>query len=84
MLCLGYTFVCYFVYLRIVALRILSLWDKDRTRNWHYLSMQICLPFHWTRALHVTCKRLPTNYGLLMRNVVQLCLAANNILLMRK
>ena len=32
MLCLGDTFVCYFVYLRIVALRVLSLSDKDRTR----------------------------------------------------
>ena len=84
MLSLGDTFVCYFVYLRIVALCVLSLSDEDRTRNWHYLSMQICLRFHWTRALYVTCKSMPTNYGLLMRNVVQLCLAANNILLMRK
>ena len=33
----------------------------------------------------MTCKELPTNNGLLMRNMVfQLCLAANNILLMRK
>ena len=56
MLSLGDTFVCYFVYLRIVALCVLSLSDEDRTRNWHYLSMQICLRFHWTRALHVTCK----------------------------
>ena len=27
---------------------------------------------------------MPTNNGLLMRNVIQLCLVANNILLMRK
>ena len=47
--------------------------------------MQIFLPFYWPRAHHVTCKELPTNDGLLRRNVVfQLCLAANNILLMRK
>ena len=37
--------------------------------------MQIFLPFHWTRVLHVTFKLLPTNYGLLMRNAVLLCLA---------
>ena len=37
------------------------------------------LPFHWPRAHH-----LPANNGLFMRNVVQLCLAANNILLVRK
>ena len=30
------------------------------------------------------CKKLPSNNGLLMFNAVQLCLAANNILLMRK
>ena len=30
------------------------------------------MPFHWPRAHHVTCKWLPTNNGLLMRNVVQL------------
>ena len=46
--------------------------------------MQIFLPFHWTRAHHVTCKKVPKNNGLLMRNVVQLCLTANNILPMRK
>ena len=46
--------------------------------------MQIVRPFHWPEAHHVTCKELPTNNGLLLRNVVQLCLAANNILLMRK
>ena len=50
--------------------------------------MQIFLPFHWPKAHQVTCKQLPTNNGLLMRNVIQLCLAkclaANNILLMRK
>ena len=33
----------------------------------------------------MTCKYLPTNNGLLVRNAVQLCLAANHdILLMRK
>ena len=45
---------------------------------------QIFLPFHWPRAHHMTCKELSTNNGLLMRNVVRLCLAASNILLMRK
>ena len=30
------------------------------------------MPFHWPRAHHVTCKWLPTNNGLLMRNVIQL------------
>ena len=39
--------------------------------------MQIFLPIHWPKAHHVTL----TNNGLLMGNVVQLCLAANNILL---
>ena len=51
---------------------------------YYYHSMQTFLPFHWPKAQQVTCKWLPTNNGLLMRNVVQLCLAANNILLMRK
>ena len=46
--------------------------------------MQIFLPFHWPGAHHVTCKELPSNNGLLLRKVVQLCLAAINILLMRK
>ena len=32
----------------------------------------------------MTCKQLPTNNGLLMCNAVQQCLAANDILLMRK
>ena len=45
---------------------------------------QIFLPFHRPRAHHMTCKKLSTNNGLLMRNVVRLCLAASNILLMRK
>ena len=49
-------------------------------KSYNYL-MQIFLPFHWPRAHHVTCKYLPTNNGLLMGNVVQLCLVANNILL---
>ena len=43
-------------------------------------SMQIFLPFHWPRTHHLTYKYLPTNNGLLMRNAVQLCLAANNII----
>ena len=45
--------------------------------------MQIFLSFHWARAHHVTYKWLATNNGLLMRIVVQLYLAANNILLIR-
>ena len=40
--------------------------------------------FHYPRAHHVTCIYLPTNNGLLKRNVVQLCFAANNLLLIRK
>ena len=50
----------------------------------YYHSLRNFLPFHWPRAHHVTCKILPTNNGLLMRNVVQLSLAANDILLLRK
>ena len=42
---------------------------------------QVKFPFHWPRAHHVTCKQLHTNNGVLIRNVVQMCLAANNILL---
>ena len=42
---------------------------------------QVKFPFHWPRAHHVTSKQLPTNNGLLIRNVVQMCLAANNIVL---
>ena len=46
---------------------------------------QIFLPFHWLRSHHVTWKKkLPTKNSLLIRNVLQLSLAANNILLMRK
>ena len=52
--------------------------------NSYYHSKQIFLSFHWPRVHHVTYKLLPTNNGLLMRNAVQLCLAANNILHMRK
>ena len=37
------------------------------------------LPFHWPRVHHVTRKQ-PTNNGLLMRNTVQTCFPANNIL----
>ena len=46
--------------------------------------MQLLLVFHCPRAHHVTCKYLPTNNGLLKRNVVQLYFAANNLLLRRK
>ena len=46
--------------------------------------MQVLLVFHCPRAHHVTCKYLPTNNGLLKGNVVQLCFAANNPLLIRK
>ena len=38
--------------------------------------MQIFPSFYWPKVHHVTCKKLPTNNGLLMRNVVQLCLAS--------
>ena len=41
----------------------------------NYHLMQIFLPYHWPRAHHVTCKWLPKNDGLFMRNVAQLCLA---------
>ena len=44
--------------------------------------MQVFLPFYWSRAHHVTYKELSTNNGLLMLNAVQLCFAANNILVM--
>ena len=50
----------------------------------HYHSTQFFLPFYWSRAPHVTCKWLPTDKGLLMRTVFLLCLATNDILLMRK
>ena len=46
--------------------------------------MQIFPSFRWPKVHQVTCKLLSTNNGLLMRNVVQLCLAANNTLVMRK
>ena len=39
-----------------------------------YHSMQIFLPFHWTRPA-----KTAYNNGLFMRNVVQLCLAAGCI-----
>ena len=51
--------------------------------NISYHLIQILLPFHWPRPYHVTCNQLPTTNCLLMRNVVQLCLAAINILLMQ-
>ena len=48
--------------------------------HYHYHLKQIFVSFHWPRAHHVTCKQLPTNNGLLMRNVVYLCLKlANNL-----
>ena len=50
----------------------------------YYHSMQIFLPFYWPRAHNGTCKWLPSNNSLIMRNDVQLCLATNDILLMRK
>ena len=54
-------------------------------RKCYYHSMQIFLPFYWPRAHHVICKEVATSDGPLMCNVVfQLCVAANNILLMRK
>ena len=37
--------------------------------HYHYHLKQIFVSFHWPRAHHVTCKQLPTNNGLLMRNV---------------
>ena len=43
-----------------------------------------CSSFSLAESHHVTCKKLPTNNGLPMHNVLQLCFAANNILLMRK
>ena len=30
-------------------------------------------PFHWPWVLHMTCKLLPTNYGLLTRNLLSYC-----------
>ena len=46
--------------------------------------MQIFLPLHWLTAHHVTCQKLPTNNGVLTHNVIELFLAENTILLMRK
>ena len=67
-----------------LAIRITAL----GTNKSHYHSTQFFLPSYWLRAPHVTCKWLPTDNGLLMRTVFQLCLAlclaANDILLMRK
>lgn len=48
----------------------------------HSMQVQISPPFLWLGAHHVTSKLLLTNNGLLMRKVIQLFLAANNILLM--
>ena len=46
--------------------------DLSVAININYHLMQMFLPFHWPRAHHVTRKQLPTNNGVLMRNVVQL------------
>ena len=56
----------------------------NKTQIPYYHSKLIFLSCHWPTAHHVTCKYLRTNNDLLMRNAVQLCLAANNILLMSK
>ena len=68
----------------MIRRRTLSIMIIIVNNNDYYHSMQMFLPFHWPRAHHVTCKQLPTNNGVLIRNAVQLCLAANNILHMRK
>ena len=60
----------------------INMYGTMYTSKIFYHSMQIFLPFPWLRAHHETCKYLPTNDGLLLRNVIELCLAANNILLM--
>ena len=49
-------------------------------KNKSYHSLQMFLPFHWVRAHHVTYKSLPTNNGLLMPNVTQLCLPTTKFL----
>ena len=59
----------------------------SNNKNTSYSSRQIFLSFHWLRAHHMTWKLLPTNAlcNVLLRcNVVQLSLAANNILLLGK
>ena len=77
-----------FVYTAIQIKLLLLLYYKGllspSNNNNNYPSKQTFPSFHWPKTHHVTCKYLPTNNGLLMRNAVQLCLAANNILLMRK
>ena len=45
--------------------------SQGQSEKTFYHSMKTFLPFHWPKAYHVTCKKLPTNNGLLMRNVVQ-------------
>ena len=57
---------------------------RNKSNKYYYHLKQIFLSFHWPRDHHVTCKQLPTNNSLLMHNAIQQCLAANNILLMRK
>ena len=46
---------------------------KDNIPNKIYYHSMHFPPFHWPRAQHVTCKFLPTNYGLLMRTTVFCC-----------
>ena len=60
---------------------LFSLRDLTMVPN-HSMQVQISPPFLWLGAHHVTSKLLLTNNGLLMRKVIQLFLAANNILLM--
>ena len=50
--------------LKVCSLKVVILYTEGK-KNYH--SLQILLPFHWTRAHHVTCKKLPKNNGLLMR-----------------
>ena len=56
-------------------------------KNTSYHLKQTFFSFHWLRTHHVTCKWLPTNKLcnlLLMCNVIQLSVAAKNILLLGK
>ena len=54
----------------------LSMYTRNKVS---YQSTQLCFPFFGQAPT-----TWPANNGLLMRNVNQLCLAANNILLLRK
>ena len=51
------------------------MFEKKNPKIIYHL-MQIFLPFHRPRVQHEACKSLPRNNGVLIRNVVQLCLAA--------